>query len=61
MGDVLLVLDDVEAYEQIADYLPPPLPKFKFKVLLTTRVKYLAESWQLLPLDVLDEAWLGSA
>jgi hypothetical protein len=56
MGDVLLVLDDVEAYEQIADYLPPPLPKFKFKVLLTTRVKYLAESWQLLPLDVLDEA-----
>jgi tetratricopeptide (TPR) repeat protein len=55
-GDVLLVLDDVEAYEQIAAYLPPTLPKFKFKVLITTRVQVLAGSIQRLPLDVLDEA-----
>jgi tetratricopeptide (TPR) repeat protein len=54
-GDVLLVLDDVEAYEQIAAYLPPTLPKLKFKVLITTRVQVLAGSIQRLPLDVLDE------
>jgi len=55
-GDVLLVLDDVEAYEQIAAYLPPTLPKLKFKVLITTRVQFLAGSIQRLPLDVLDES-----
>jgi len=55
-GDVLLVLDDVEKYEQIAAYLPPTLPKLKFKVLITTRVQFLAGSIQRLPLDVLDES-----
>jgi len=55
-GDVLLVLDDVEKYEQIAAYLPPTLPKLKFKVLITTRVQVLAGSIQRLHLNVLDEA-----
>ncbi|MBD2571171.1 tetratricopeptide repeat protein [Anabaena lutea FACHB-196] len=54
-GDVLIILDDVTKYEQIQDYLPPSLPKFKFRVLVTTRIQQLGESFQKLALGVLDE------
>ncbi|WP_085960673.1 tetratricopeptide repeat protein [Cylindrospermum stagnale] len=54
-GEVLVVLDDVSTYQQVEAYLPPSLPKFKFKVLITTRVKWLGESFQQLSLKVLDE------
>ncbi|MBD2627708.1 tetratricopeptide repeat protein [Anabaena variabilis FACHB-164] len=54
-GDVLIIVDDVIKYEQIQDYLPPSLPKFKFRVLVTTRIQQLQESFQNLDLGVLDE------
>ncbi len=51
-GDVLIVFDDVAEYEQIADILPS---NPRFKVLVTTRKQWLADSWQQLQLPVLDE------
>ncbi len=51
-GDVLLVLDDVVAYEDIQDYLPPS--PSQFKILITTRHKDLLRSSQRFDLDVLE-------
>ncbi|MGD1805123.1 tetratricopeptide repeat protein, partial [Dapis sp. BLCC M126] len=51
-GDVLIVFDDVAKYEEIANILPS---NPRFKVLLTTRKKHLADSWQQLKLEVLDD------
>ncbi len=51
-GDVLLVLDDVVAYEDIQDYLPPS--PSQFKILITTRHKDLLRYSQRLDLDVLE-------
>jgi tetratricopeptide (TPR) repeat protein len=52
-GDVLIVLDDVNKYEEIEQYLPPP--KQRFRLLVTTRKKWLAQSFQRLELEVLDK------
>jgi tetratricopeptide (TPR) repeat protein len=52
-GDVLIIFDDVVNYEDIANYLPPPEPRFK--VLITTRKIWLTQSFQRLELVVLDE------
>ncbi|MDE5110958.1 MAG: tetratricopeptide repeat protein, partial [Trichodesmium sp. St7_bin2_1] len=52
-GDVLIVLDDVNKYEEIEQYLPPP--KQRFKLLITTRKRWLTQSFQRLDLKVLDE------
>ena len=51
-SDVLIVFDDVAEYEQIADILPS---NPRFKVLVTTRKQWLADSWEQLQLPVLDE------
>ncbi|MGD1699016.1 tetratricopeptide repeat protein, partial [Dapis sp. BLCC M229] len=51
-SDVLIVFDDVAEYEQIANILPSDP---RFKVLVTTRKQWFAESWQKLQLPVLDE------
>ena len=53
-GNVLIVLDDVVDYEEIKAYLP--LPESKFKILITTRLLRLGESFQQLNLEVLTEA-----
>ena len=52
-GDVLIVLDDVNKYEEIEQYLPPQ--KQRFKLLITTRKYWLSESFSQLRLEVLDE------
>ena len=52
-GDVLIVLDDVNKYEEIEQYLPPQ--KQRFKLLVTTRKKWLTQSFQRLELKVLDK------
>ena len=52
-GDVLVVFDDVENYEQIKEYLPPNEPRFK--VLVTTRQQWLGQSFRRLILEVLEE------
>jgi|GEM_PF-2661303 len=54
-GNVLVVFDDVNNYQQIEPYLPSSTSN-KFKVLVTTRKQVLGESFQLLSLDVLSEA-----
>ncbi len=54
-GNVLIILDDVVDYQQIESYLPPSLPKFKFRILITTRIQWLAESFHRLTLDLLEE------
>ncbi len=51
-GDVLLVLDDVVAYEDIQAYLPPF--QSRFKILITTRHKDLLSSCEELDLQVLE-------
>ena len=38
-GDVLVVIDDIEDYSEVKQYLPPQSPRFK--VLITTRFKEL--------------------
>ncbi|MDB9415485.1 tetratricopeptide repeat protein [Microcystis aeruginosa] len=53
-GDVLLILDDVHQYAEIQDYLPPQ--EQRFKVLITTRQHWLAESFEQLRLPVLSES-----
>ena len=50
-GDVLLIFDDVQAYESIEAFLPPGLDA-RFKVLLTTRLEIGGKLLEL-PLDVL--------
>jgi tetratricopeptide (TPR) repeat protein len=52
-GDVLIVLDDVNKYEEIEQYLPPQ--KQRFKLLITTRKYWLSDSFSQLRLEVLDE------
>jgi hypothetical protein len=49
-GDALIVLDDVTSYPEVEPYLPPQNPRFK--VLLTTRLKF-GPPVQTLPLGVL--------
>ena len=52
-GEVLLVLDDVQDYQQVKPYLPPP--DLRFKIVVTTRRQDLAESFKILRLPVLTE------
>ncbi|NEN91451.1 MAG: tetratricopeptide repeat protein [Okeania sp. SIO3H1] len=52
-GDVLVIFDDVVDYQEISDFLPPR--EFRFKVLITTRQKYLGQFFHRLELEVLDE------
>ncbi|MEO0841743.1 MAG: tetratricopeptide repeat protein [Cyanobacteria bacterium J06643_5] len=54
-GDVLVVFDDVEKYEQIKDYLPPN--EERFKILVTTRQQWLGQSFKRVILEVLDEEY----
>jgi hypothetical protein len=49
-GDALILLDDVTNYPEVEPYLPPENPRFK--VLLTTRLKF-GHPVQTLPLGVL--------
>jgi hypothetical protein len=49
-GDALILLDDVTNYPEVEPYLPPENPRFK--VLLTTRLKF-GPPVQTLPLGVL--------
>ncbi|NEP81130.1 MAG: tetratricopeptide repeat protein, partial [Okeania sp. SIO3B3] len=52
-GDVLIILDDVNKYEEIEGYLPPQ--EKRFKLLITSRRYWLSESFENLRLEVLDE------
>ncbi|MEH2403519.1 tetratricopeptide repeat protein [Nostoc sp.] len=52
-GDVLLLFDDVNKYEQVKPYLPPTEPRFK--ILITTRQQWLGQSFERLCLEVLEE------
>jgi len=52
-GEVLVVLDDVRDYQDIESYLPPA--ESRFKVLITTRRQWLAESLEQVNLEVLSE------
>ena len=49
-GDVLIILDDVINYPLIEPYLPPKEPRFK--VLITTRLKF-GSPIQTIPLEAL--------
>ena len=51
--DSLIIFDDVRDYEQIYDFLPPQ--ETRFKIIITTRKKDLAENINVLALEVLDE------
>ncbi|OLT63265.1 tetratricopeptide repeat protein [Moorena bouillonii PNG] len=50
---VLVILDDVTEFDKIKPYLPPNQPRFK--IIITTRKQSLAESFDLLALEVLSE------
>ncbi|NEQ67119.1 MAG: tetratricopeptide repeat protein [Symploca sp. SIO2D2] len=52
-GEVLVVLDDVRDYQDVKSYLPRA--ESRFKVLITTRRKWLGESFEQLDLKVLSE------
>ncbi|MEH2461565.1 tetratricopeptide repeat protein, partial [Nostoc sp.] len=52
-GDVLLVFNDVNIYEQVKPYLPPTEPRFK--ILITTRQQWLGQPFERLSLEVLEE------
>lgn len=52
-GNVLVVLDDVVDYAEVAPYLPPVEPRFN--VLITTRLQ-LGQSFKQVLLDSLDES-----
>ncbi|MDY7007107.1 MAG: FxSxx-COOH system tetratricopeptide repeat protein [Cyanobacteriota bacterium] len=52
-GDVLIILDDVDKYEEIESYLPPQSQRFK--LLITTRKDSLLGLLENLCLEVLDE------
>ncbi|MEB3282186.1 MAG: tetratricopeptide repeat protein [Lyngbya sp.] len=52
-GNVLVIFDDVDKYDNIKLYLPPNNPRFK--VLITTRIQGFI-GFQELALNVLDEA-----
>jgi tetratricopeptide (TPR) repeat protein len=51
---ILVVIDDVTDYKAIQPYLPPP--NGHFKVLITTRKKWLIQSFHELDLDIFDES-----
>lgn len=51
---ILVVIDDVTNYEGIQPYLPPA--NLRFKVLITTRIRWLAQSFVELYLDILHES-----
>jgi len=51
-GDVLVIFDDVVNYNNIKLYLPQDN---RFKVIVTTRLKKLAQAFELLELEVLTE------
>ena len=53
-GNVLVVLDDVVDYQQIERYLPPN--QERFKILITTRLQELSQSFSFLYLNLLNEA-----
>ncbi|MDE5122352.1 MAG: tetratricopeptide repeat protein, partial [Trichodesmium sp. St19_bin1] len=52
-GDVLIIFDDVVNYEDFVNCLPPK--ELRFKVLITTRQKWLTQSFECLELRVLDK------
>ena len=52
-GDVLIIFDDVVDYEDVVNCLPPK--ELRFKVLITTRQKWLTQSFERLELKVLDK------
>ncbi|NEQ68864.1 MAG: tetratricopeptide repeat protein [Symploca sp. SIO2D2] len=52
-GEVLVVLDDVQNYQDVKSYLPPA--ESRFKLLITTRLQWLGESFDQLNLEVLSE------
>ena len=51
-GDVLIIFDDVVDYEAIKGCLPPG--NSRFKAIITTRHKWLGQSFEKLELEVLD-------
>ena len=51
-GDVLIIFDDVVDYGEIEDCIPPESPRFK--AIITTRKKWLQQSFEKLELEVLD-------
>jgi tetratricopeptide (TPR) repeat protein len=51
--DTLIIFDDVREYQQIKDFLPPQ--QKRFKIIITTRKKRLAENIKVFALEVLDE------
>ncbi len=51
---ILVVIDDVTDYEGIQPYLPPA--NLRFKVLITTRIRWLVQSFVELYLDILHES-----
>ena len=53
-GDVLIIFDDVRDYSQIIDYLPP-LELKKFKIIITTRLKFLSDIIENIHLEELSE------
>ncbi|MFM6786609.1 MAG: tetratricopeptide repeat protein, partial [Microcystis panniformis] len=53
-GNVLIIFDDVQEYQQIKDYLPPQEEK-RFQVLITTRKEYLSATIATFRVKVLKE------
>ncbi|WP_366146274.1 NB-ARC domain-containing protein [Crocosphaera sp.] len=53
-GDVLIIFDDVRNAEDFFEYLPPYEFK-KFKVIITTRCKYLSDTIENIPLEEFSE------
>ncbi len=53
-GNVLIIFDDVQEYQQIKDYLPPQEEK-RFQVLITTRKEYLSATITTFRVKVLKE------
>ena len=51
-GDALIIFDDVVDYGEIKDCIPPESPRFK--AIITTRKKWLQQSFEKLELEVLD-------
>jgi tetratricopeptide (TPR) repeat protein len=51
-GDALIIFDDVVDYKEIKDCIPPESPRFK--AIITTRQKWLEQSFEKLELEVLD-------
>ena len=54
-GDVLIIFDDVQNFQQILEYLPPHKLK-RFKVIITTRCEYLSDIVENIHLEELSES-----